>query len=36
MRHLTIKMYGYCFYGFRKCSEGFIGMPTHRPEADAE
>ena len=29
MRQLTMIKCGYCFYGFRKYCEGFIGMSTH-------
>lgn len=35
MRQLTIKMCGYCFYGFRKKYESSFGMPTYN-EAERE
>ena len=36
MRHLVICMCKYCYFGFRKFCEGLFGMPTCRPEVDAE
>ena len=36
MRQISICMGKYCYFGFRKYIEGSFGMPTYKPETDAE